>query len=237
MLKAILFDLDGTLLPMDQEVFAKTYFKKITAHSCKLGYTPEQFMTGMKAGISAMIRNDGSRTGEEVFWDAFGTVCGRMAEENKAHVDAFYGSEFDSIRSVCGYDPRAAEVVRYAKARGLRVILATNPIFPAAATYKRVNWAGLDPDEFELCTTYENFGLCKPKPAYYTEILRRAELTPDECLMVGNDVTEDAVAGGAAGLRVFLIPDCLISPPDADLSAYPHGSFDDLKAYIDTLLA
>ena len=26
-MKAILFDLDGTLLPMDQDLFTKTYFK------------------------------------------------------------------------------------------------------------------------------------------------------------------------------------------------------------------
>ena len=236
MLKAILFDLDGTLLPMDQAVFAGTYFKRIMEHSCPLGYTPDQFMAGMKSGITAMVKNDGSRSGEEAFWEAFASVCGSGIRENKAHIDAFYEEKFDGISAVCGFTPRAAEAVHRAKALGLRVILATNPIFPAAATYKRIKWAGLDKEEFELVTTYENFGLCKPNPAYYTEILRRTGLSPDECLMVGNDVAEDAVAGESAGLSVFLLTDCLLNKHDADISVYPHGSFDELNAYIDMLV-
>ena len=236
MLKAILFDLDGTLLPMDQSAFAKIYFQKIAEHSCPLGYTPEQFMSGMKAGIAALVKNNGSRTGEEAFWEAFSAVCGRAIYEQQDHIAEFYKEKFDATRAVCGFNPEAATTVRRAKASGLRVILATNPLFPAVATEKRVRWAGLDPSEFEFCTTYENFGLCKPNPAYYTEILRRAELTPDECLMVGNDVTEDAVAGSKAGLRTFLITDCLLNGQNLDFSVYPNGSFADLNAYIDTLL-
>jgi len=31
---------------------------------------------------------------------------------------------------------------------GFRVALATNPIFPAIATEKRIRWAGLTPEDF-----------------------------------------------------------------------------------------
>ena len=33
MIKYILFDLDGTLLPMDQEVFVKDYFERLKSGS------------------------------------------------------------------------------------------------------------------------------------------------------------------------------------------------------------
>ena len=36
-LKAVLFDLDGTLLPMDQEVFIQSYFKHLARLLAPLG--------------------------------------------------------------------------------------------------------------------------------------------------------------------------------------------------------
>ena len=112
---------------------------------------------------------------------------------------------------------------------GLRTALATNPIFPAIATESRIRWAGLSPADFELYTTYENIGFCKPNPAYYQEILKRMDLSPEECLMVGNDVTEDMIAA-RLGMQVFLLTDCLINKDEKDISVYPNGGFDQLLA-------
>ena len=67
--------------------------------------------------------------------------------------------------------------------------------------------------------------------------LRRGGLDASDCLMVGNDVAEDMMAGAKVGLRGFLLTDCLINTPNADIEQYPHGSFDELSAYIDALLA
>ena len=87
------------------------------------------------------------------------------------------------------------------------------------------------PEEFELVTTYENIGLSKPNPAYYAEILARLGVQPEDCLMVGNDVTEDGAAM-KIGLNVFFLTDCLINQEQKDISAFPHGSFDDLLAFL-----
>ena len=237
MLKAVLFDLDGTLLPMDQNVFAKTYFKKLSQYTCPLGYEPDTFMKGMMQGIGAMIKNDGSRSNYNAFWDGFASICGRGVQDDQDHIDGFYVAEFDTIRQVCGFAPEAAPTVRSIRDGGLRVILATNPIFPAVATQKRIHWAGLEPEDFELYTTYDNMSLCKPNPAYYQEILNRTGLKPEECLMVGNDVAEDMIPAASLGMQVFLMTDCLINTPEADINAYPHGSFTELKAYVSELCA
>ena len=236
MLKTVLFDLDGTLLPMDQSVFMKDYFGRLLRRLTPLGYTPEVFHAAMKAGIAAMVQNDGSRTGEEAYWDAYVAVSGTDLDKELPVLDDFYTGEFDEISASCGYTPKAAETVRALKERGLHVILATNPLFPRIATEMRIRWAGLAPEDFEFFTAFEDIGFCKPNPAYYKEVLRRAGLDAADCLMVGNDVAEDMMAGAAAGLRGFLLTDCLINTPDADIEQYPHGSFEELNAYIDHLL-
>ena len=124
------------------------------------------------------------------------------------------------------------EVLEDLTAGGVReVILATNPIFPKAATENRIRWAGLEPEDFLLYTTYENSRYCKPNPKYFEEILRETGRRPEECVMVGNDASEDTTAG-ALGIPVFLLTDCLINRQGADLSAYPQGGFPELKEYL-----
>ena len=236
MLKAVLFDLDGTLLPMDQKLFMKDYFGRLIRRLGPIGYTPELFLAAMKAGITAMTVNDGSHTNEEASWEAYTSVSRTDLTAEMPILDNFYNTEFDEVAAVCGYNPKAAELVRSLKQKGLRVILATNPLFPRIATQKRIRWAGLQPEDFEFYTTFEDIGYCKPNPDYYKEVLRRANLDAADCLMVGNDVAEDMMAGGKAGLRGFLLTDCLINTPNADIEQYPHGSFDELDAYIETLL-
>ena len=172
MLKAVLFDLDGTLLPMDQGVFMKDYFGRLIRRLAPLGYTPELFLASMKAGIAAMTANDGSRTNEEVYWAAYTATSGRDLCAEAPVLDAFYENEFDEVAASCGFNPEAAAIVRDLKAKGIRVILATNPLFPRIATDKRIRWAGLTPEDFEFFTTFEDIGFCKPNPAYYTEVFR-----------------------------------------------------------------
>ena len=122
------------------------------------------------------------------------------------------------------------------KEMGYRVALATNPIFPLVATESRIGWAGLEPQDFELYTTYENIGYCKPNPEYYKEIASRLGVSAEQCLMVGNDVTEDMEAAQEAGMSVFLITDCLINKERKDISAYHRGSFEQLLDYANELI-
>ena len=235
MLKAVLFDLDGTLLPMDQKLFMKDYFGRLIRRLAPLGYTPESFLASMQAGIDAMVSNDGTRTNEEAYWDAYTAVSGKEILNHMSVFEDFYENEFDEVAPTCGFNPKAAELVYSLKARGVRVILATSPLFPRIATQKRIRWAGLQPEDFELYTTYEDIGTCKPNPAYYTTVLARQGLEPADCIMVGNDVAEDMIAGEKAGLRGFLLTDCLINTPGADVNDFPHGGFEELKAFIDGL--
>ena len=228
----VLFDLDGTLLPMDQELFVKAYFKGLAAKLMPHGYDPQALIDAIWKGTAVMVRNDGSRTNEEAFWNYFASVFGEDARKDEPKFREFYETEFQHVQKVCGYDPAAREVVDLAKSLGYRVVLATNPIFPAIATESRMRWAGLSPADFEFYTTYENSSCCKPNPAYYTEILSKLGLCPEECVMVGNDAVEDTAALQAGISQVFLITDCLLNKDSRDISAYPQGGFEELKTFL-----
>ena len=229
MVKAVLFDLDGTLLPMDQDEFVKGYFRLLAKKLAPYGYEPDKLVKAVWHGTGAMIQNDGSCTNEVVFWNDFTNIFGEQARAHEPVFAEYYEKDFQQVKNSCGYTPKAAEIVRSLKAAGVRVALATNPVFPAIATESRICWAGLEPEEFELYTTYENIGFCKPNLDYYREILCRMELDAADCLMVGNDVDEDMVAG-KLGMEVFLLTDHLINKSGTDINAFPHGSFDDLRA-------
>ena len=231
MIKMVLFDLDGTLLPMDQDVFVGAYMKGLATAAAPCGYDPKAFVKAVMTGTVAMVRNGGSKPNEEVFWEKMFSILG---EDLKAHLhifDEFYQKDFQKVSEVCGNTPKAAEVIRTAKDRGFRVALATNPLFPKIATESRIKWAGLNPEEFELFTSFETSYFCKPNLNYYREVCDALNVSPAECLMVGNDAKEDMVAL-ELGMKVFMLTDCMINKEGKDISAYPNGSFDDLLSYI-----
>ena len=234
-MKAVLFDMDGTLVPMDMEVFTKAYFKLLCAKAAGLGHDPKRIMNGMWKGIVAMIENDGRESNSDLFWRVFAADYGESIVRDKYIFDEFYKSEFNATSEACGYNPDAAKTVRRIIAAGCIVALATNPVFPLTAQETRLGWTGLKPDEFAYITAYENSHYCKPNPAYYREILDALGLDARDCLMVGNDTSDD-LAAREAGLDVFILTDCLVNSKGVDLSDIPHGDYAALNAYLDKWL-
>ena len=230
--QVVLFDLDGTLLPMDQDVFVKYYFGLMAKHLAPYGYESEALVKAIWQGTAEMVKNNGEKTNEAVFWNCFTSLFGKNARKDEPHFDAFYREKFDQVAVSCGKNEKAAEVIALCKEKGLRTVLATNPIFPAVATESRIRWAELDKADFEIVTTYENSRFCKPNPQYYREILDKLGLSAGECLMVGNDAVED-MAAAKLGLPVFLLTHSLIAREGVEVSALPHGGFQKLKIWLD----
>lgn len=233
-IRYIFFDLDGTLLPMDQNHFIHTYMSALSTYMIPHGFDPKLFIKTIWDGTAAMFKNDGSMTNEEVFWQSFTAAYGSDARQYEATLNSFYHTRFDDVQAACGYEPKAAHTVRKLKELGFMLVLATQPIFPAIATEHRMKWAGLDKSDFVLYTTYENSNFSKPNPAYYQQILDKLGVKASDCLMVGNDATEDMVAQ-TLGMEVFLLTDCLINKNSIDLSGYPQGDLDALLHYIQSM--
>ena len=223
MIKAILFDLDGTLLQMDQDEFTKGYFKLLAAKLAPYGYEPKTLIDTVWAGTAAMVKNTGVQTNEAAFWEMFSRTYGaEKTERDKPLFEEFYVGDFQRASVFCPRNDKAAETVAKIQRLGYRVALATNPIFPSIATCARIRWAGLTPEDFAFVTT-----------DYYRDAAQRLGLSPEECLMVGNDAQEDMVAE-TTGMKVFLLTDCLINRDGADISVWPNGGFDELLRRIES---
>lgn len=236
MIKAVFFDLDGTLLPMDNEEFTKGYFKLLVKKLMPLGYDGARLVDSIWAGTAAMVKNDGSRSNYDAFWERFAQLEGEGVYDDMAVFDEFYANEFNQAQALCGRSENLISLVAELKERGIRVILATNPVFPATATENRIRWAGFVPEDFELYTTYENIGYCKPNTEYYRELLRRTGLRGEECIMVGNDADEDTPAE-ETGMKVFLLTDHLINKHGRDISGWENGDADRLRDFLEAELA
>ena len=229
--KMILFDLDGTLLPMDQDRFTDYYFGCLAQWMSPYGFEPQALIKAVWKGTAAMVANDGSRTNEERFWEVFDAQFETPASENYKHFLKFYEQGFAGARKATGFNPRAAETVHRLKTAGYRVALATNPLFPRIATEQRIRWAGLEPEDFELYTTYENSRTCKPNPQYYVEVAESLGVRPQDCIMIGNDADED-VPAATVGMKVFLLTDSLLNRRNLPLDEIPHGGYDELHAWL-----
>ena len=234
-IKAVLFDLDGTLLPMDQDLFIKAYLGGLVGVLAPRGYDPKMIAGALMKSTDAMIVNDGTRTNEQVFLDSFSAILGDSVRGEEENLRAFYEGDFQKVKDVCGYTPEAKELVEALKAKEVKIVLATNPLFPAIATESRMRWAGLSPDDFALYTTYENSRYCKPNTKYYEAILSQLGLSAEECVMVGNDTGDDMVAK-KLGMRVFLLTNDLINKSGEDINNYPHGDFKRLSEFFDEVL-
>lgn len=233
-MKVVLFDLDGTLLPMNQDVFVGRYLKELGIKGAELGYGAQELVQIVLAGLEVMIANDGTMTNEERFWELFMATYGGERKKHTEVFENFYQNEFSRVADGTSPTPLANEAIQVLKPKGYELVLATNPIFPKVATLERMRWAGLDPRDFSLITTFENSTFAKPNLDYYREILTKLEARPEECLMVGNDVQED-ISVAELGMDVFLVTDDLINSAGEDHSHLPQGNRQEMLLYLQKL--
>ncbi len=229
--KYLLLDLDGTLLPMDKEVFLRGYLRAMAARMASFA-APEDFVKYLLAATRAMVENlDPELTNAEVFRNDFFSRSGLPEKEIMAVFERFYHEDFPRLAALTGNTPLARALCLAALNQGIELVVATNPIFPLIAIEERLRWAGVGDLPFRLVTAYEAMHFCKPRPQYYREILDLLGAGPAECLMAGNDPGEDLVAGDL-GIRTFLVTDHLIGRQGSDRRPDFTGRLSDLLAFI-----
>lgn len=232
-MKAVFFDLDGTLLGMDMETFVIKYLTELAKMAAPLGYEPKALNDAMWVCTGAMVKNNGSMVNKERFWTEFSKIFGEKVYEDMPAFDKFYANEFHLVKDVCQCDAEAARAaVAAAREWADVVVLSTNPIFPRTAVESRLSWVGLKAEDFDYITTYENSTLCKPNPAYYHEIMGKLNLKAEDITMVGNDMQEDMQASRGAGIpKQFYVTDCAINRDDSP-ATMPHGTLREFPAWL-----
>lgn len=234
MVKAVLFDLDGTLLPMDNDYFTKCYLKLLGKKFYELGYDGEKCIKGVWNGLKHMVGNDGSMSNEDAFWKGFDQVMASDLTHERAQLNTlllgFYQNEFHGAKAATAPSHIAKDIVEKVKRAGHKVILATNPIFPKEAVLSRLSWIDLTEEDFDYITTYETSHFCKPNPDYYKEILDKCELEPQDCIMIGNDVHEDIIPALSLQIPTYLVKDYQIGEAQ-DIST-DAGSLAQVVSYL-----
>ena len=62
MIKTVLFDLDGTLLRMDQDAFIKLYFQGLATHMSPYGYDPNALIKAIWEGTGGFLERPEGKT-------------------------------------------------------------------------------------------------------------------------------------------------------------------------------
>lgn len=233
-LTTLLFDLDGTLLPLDLEPFMKGYFKALLPSIASVT-NPETIVNQIWKSTHQMVSNeDATMTNLDVFRQSFLGDTGLQESDIWPLFDRFYEESFADLHHLTQPTKISREICRTAHDKGYKLVLATNPIFPEAATKHRMKWAGIDDIPFELVTTMEYMHFCKPNPKYFIEILDMIDESPFHCMMFGNDVQEDGVAG-KLGMQTYLVNDYKIDRGLGHLEFTHEGTLEDALKFVEGL--
>ena len=223
-IKAFLFDLDDTLLSNDMEgAFLQRYLDMLS-RKVALVLEPETVVPLLWRCSEAMVRNeDSSRTLKQVFWDEFASRTNIPEATLMPLLMDFYANDFPALEDETQRIPEARPLIKTAFGRGCDVVIATKPVFPRVAIAHRLAWAGIDDFDYSLITSYEVMHFCKPHPQYFLEISRFLGLQPEECMMIGNDPSDD-MAAGKVGMRTFYIEGTRADSHDLSVPVNGRGS-------------
>lgn len=234
MLDTIMFDLDGTILPIDTDKMIMDYFMGLT-RKLKDIFQPAFFQKVLFDSSMDMINNlTPEITNEEAFFNSFLKKINYPKEKLMPIFDDFYQNDYKELGKYVKGNKYVKLTLDLLKDEGYDIILATNPVFPKEAINERLKWAGVSYNYFSFITSYEVMHFCKPYIQYYEEIVKKLDKDPKSCLMVGNDVDEDIIAS-KIGFRTFLIKDYMINKSSKDISSIKKGNYKDLYEYAKTL--
>jgi len=235
MMNTVLFDLDGTLLPMDMGLFTGIYFRELGEFFSDL-LDPGEMINFVLTATVEMINNIEDRSNEEVFTERFGRLIEGKGElqDFVQRFDKFYETVFMKTKDAVIETPVMRESVKILREKGYHLVIATNPIFPLKGILHRIRWAGLEPSDFLYISYFEKSHYCKPQLKFYEEVLRDLGKNPDECLMVGNDVQEDVIAG-ELGIETYLVTNQLLHRTGEEIKANHVGTYDDFYTFVQGL--
>lgn len=205
MIEAILFDLDDTLLGNDIDKFIPHYFGLLGQYAAER-IEPQEFFQILQIGTDAMISNqDTAVSNRDVFWSTFEHLSNQDPAEMESFFNIFYATQFNQLEKFTTCLPTANPLIKACFAKGLKVVIATNPLFPRSAIEARLRWAQIPITEFDynLITTYTNMHAAKPNQSYYLEILDKIDCVPEKALMVGDDWANDIEPATAIGLHTY----------------------------------
>ena len=214
MLKAVLFDLDETLLVRKAAIVA-FIGDQYDRHAAALaGIGRERFVTGFLA------LEDEGRTPKAEVYPALAAEFGIVAP-SAAQLLADYQALYPDYATL---SPGARETLDALRARGLKLGIVTNG--DATVQNGKIDTTGLRP-LLDIVLVSETEGLRKPDQRLFALALRRLGLTAAETMFVGDNPVVDIDGARNAGLHAVWYhsttdwPDGL-APPAHSITALPE---------------
>jgi len=239
-LKAVLFDLDDTLVQIDPDGFTRRFLDQLAAYVTDRLPTikPDQFKKAIVDATRAVTRNlDPAKPNSQVISSVLTTTLGLTSAEMAPITSEYFASSYQELRAMASPVLGALELINYLAGSGLRLAIATNPLFVVTATYARVRWAGLDPAApFALVTTADNMHFTKPHPHFYEEVLAQLGVEAEDALMVGDNFDNDIRPALAIGMSAYGVTphradggQKIDIPADVEASRLAQGSLAELQ--------
>lgn len=233
MIDTILLDVDGTLLLIDTEDFLENHIKAV-AKKVKDLLSEEEVTTYFWKSTEAVIKNTNpEKTNEEVFFENLFEHASVDREEMTKLLEDFYENDFKDIERISSINEYMVDSVRILKDKGYNLVVASNPLFPGKAMLDRLEWAGLNPEDFSFIPSFEDMHYCKPEIKFFEEILEKIDKKASNCLVVGNHTEEDMIAK-EIGITTYLVTDNYIGDIN-DENIDKKGSYSDFLEFVKKL--
>ncbi len=232
----LLVDLDDTLLGNQIDTFVSHYTRALAKHLAAT-VEPRLLIQQLMAATASMLQHQRpDLTLQENFNSVFYTSIGLTKTQAQPMLDDFYSQVFPNLKQFTSVIPASEDLLKGAFARGYRVAIATNPLFPRTAILQRLSWAGasLQDYPFALVPDYEAFHFAKPNPTFYAELLARLDWPDGPVIMIGDSLDNDVVAARQMGLTAFWISKDDLKPSEDGFSPNGRGAQADVLPWLDS---
>ncbi len=230
MIKAVLLDLDDTLLLNSDTTFIQAYLQAAEKFFTNTYNRPNMRQDLLQTLAAMQAPRDYQHTNTDIALQTIATGEHPLADLS-TFFDRFYAEAYPALQAYTNQTETAHRLYQQLRQCGYAVIIATNPVYPATAIEQRLAWAGLppEPEKYAFVTTGDNMHAIKPSPDYYAEILARVGVEPDEALMVGNSTENDIQPASKLGLPTYHVT---TSEQPADIT-HRSGTLDDLLTMVE----
>ena len=230
MYKAILFDLDGTLVENDMRKFIAAYFQSLgpkIAAFCPNG----DYEKAIYSATRPLFKKQRTPVPLiDIFYRELSVFTGLPVKELDSIFQSYYKNDYPKIKVVKPISG-ALECVKLASELAEKLVVATVPIFPVNAIKARLRQGKITGIKFDLITGVEVMHSSKPHPYYFQEILEKINCLPQECLMIGNDHSDD-MAAKAVGIDTYLVTLYQMNRGKSRFTPDHTGTLDDLNRFL-----